>query len=307
MREHLANCIGARELGATRESPGIRIESNLRTGALSIHRLIHNVIYERRRYNRAALLASGSHFRENSGSNTDIRKGRVVPFQTANSPARKRMTKIGATSLHRVYCAGPLFNQAERAEMTQIAQVLCSAGFQVYLPHRDGMEFRPVLDELVARGWPVSTAGGFLHAGIFALDVYQLVVECGSMVWNLNGRVPDEGAVSEAAMAWMLGKPMVGYKDDFRSLISSRDNPLLAGLVDFELLTHQEDIPEALHKVISSWEGPPRGLTSLPPAVQRAVGQGGLLWAAIQEQGAQCDNLILADVVTELFAPKVPA
>ncbi|MDB5389913.1 MAG: hypothetical protein JWM11_5559 [Planctomycetaceae bacterium] len=217
------------------------------------------------------------------------------------------MSNIAAPSLQHVYCAGPLFNQAERDEMSQIAELLCAAGFEVYLPHRDGMEFRPVLNELVARGWPINTAGGFLHAAIFALDVYQLVAECGSVVWNLNGRVPDEGAVSEAAMAWMLGKPMVAYKDDFRTLISSRDNPLLAGLVDFEVVTAKEVIPDALCKVIETWETPARGLDSLPPAVQRAVGQGGLLWAAIQEQAAQGDTLILAEVVTELFAPKIAA
>jgi nucleoside 2-deoxyribosyltransferase len=215
------------------------------------------------------------------------------------------MLDIASPSPNRVYCAGPLFNQAERHEMTQIADLLCTAGFQLYLPHRDGMEFHPVLDELVARGWPISTAGSFLHAAIFALDVYQLVAECGSVVWNLNGRVPDEGAVSEAAMAWMLGKPMVGYKDDFRTLIACRDNPLLAGLVDFELLTAKEDIPEALIKAIARREIPARGMESLPVAVQKAVRQGSQLWAAMQTQSAQGDNLILADVVTELFAPKV--
>jgi nucleoside 2-deoxyribosyltransferase len=217
------------------------------------------------------------------------------------------MLEIATPSLDRVYCAGPLFNQAEREEMTQIAEILCAAGFQLYLPHRDGMEFRPVLNELMARGWPVGTAGSFLHAAIFALDVYQLVAECGSVVWNLNGRVPDEGAVSEAAMAWMLGRPMVGYKDDFRTLISNRDNPLLAGLLDFEILTAKEDIPHALAKAIANNELPARGSASLPPAVQRAVGQGSLLWSAMQSQDAQGDNLILADVVTELFAPKVAA
>ena len=40
----------------------------------------------------------------------------------------------------RVYCAGPLFNRAERDEMTDIADVLCEAGYTVYLPHRDGMD-----------------------------------------------------------------------------------------------------------------------------------------------------------------------
>lgn len=215
------------------------------------------------------------------------------------------MSEISAPSPRRVYCAGPLFNQAERAEMTDIAERLSAAGFDVYLPHRDGMEFRHVLDELIARGWPAITAGGFLHAAIFALDVYQLVAECGSMVWNLNGRVPDEGAISEAAMAWMLGKPLVGYKDDFRSMITGRDNPLLAGLVDFDLLADKSQLVPALERAISGCFSSPLGLSILPPSVQRAVGQGSLLWTAMQEQSAQGDNLILADVVAELFAPPI--
>lgn len=216
------------------------------------------------------------------------------------------MSENEAPSTQRVYCAGPLFNQAERDEMTQIAVLLTAAGFEVYLPHRDGMEFRPILDELVSRGWTSHTAGQFLHAAIFALDVYQLVSECGSMVWNLNGRVPDEGAVSEAAIAWMLGKPILGYKDDFRSMISNRDNPLLAGLIEFEMLSSKSEIPYALTKLIESRESNPLGIQHLPPAVRRAIGQGEQLWRAMQSQGAQGDNLVIADVVAELFAPKIP-
>lgn len=189
--------------------------------------------------------------------------------------------------------------------MTDIADRLCAAGFEVYLPHRDGMEFRHVLDELIARGWPAVTAGSFLHAAIFALDVYQLVAECGSMVWNLNGRVPDEGGVSEAAMAWMLGKPLVAYKDDFRSMITGRDNPLLAGLVEFDLIANKNELVDALERAIDGCHTSPLGLSILPPTVQRAVGQGSLLWTAMQEQEAQGDNLILADVVAELFAPPI--
>ncbi|MDB5338924.1 MAG: hypothetical protein JWN70_4543 [Planctomycetaceae bacterium] len=215
------------------------------------------------------------------------------------------MSDISAPSPRRVYCAGPLFNQSERAEMTDIAERLCAAGYEVYLPHRDGMEFRHVLDELIARGWPALKAGQFLHAAIFALDVYQLVAECGSMVWNLNGRVPDEGAVSEAAMAWMLGKPLVAYKDDFRSMITGRDNPLLAGLVDFDLLVDKAHVTMALARAIENCHSSPLGLSILPPSVQRAVGQGSLLWTAMQDQSAQGDNFILADVVAELFAPPI--
>jgi nucleoside 2-deoxyribosyltransferase len=203
----------------------------------------------------------------------------------------------------RVYCAGPLFNQAERTEMTAIAECLARAGFRVYLPHRDGMEFRLVLDVLVERGWSAATAGEFLHAAIFALDVYQLAAECDAMVWNLNGRTPDEGAVAEAAMAWTLGKPLVAYKDDVRSLISGRLNPLLAGMVDFETADDFETLPQALAAACAQTQRVDGSLERLPPKMQRAVRDGGRLWEALRTSSARRNDEFIADVVAELFAP----
>jgi nucleoside 2-deoxyribosyltransferase len=58
-----------------------------------------------------------------------------------------------------VYCAGPLFNQSERDEMSSIADALVGEGHSVYLPHRDGMEFRLVREVLIERGWEPGIAG----------------------------------------------------------------------------------------------------------------------------------------------------
>jgi len=203
----------------------------------------------------------------------------------------------------KVYCAGPLFNQAERDEMTAIAEGLVAAGYDVYLPHRDGMEFRLVLDVLVDRGWEHAIAGQFLHEAIFALDVYQVAMDCDALVWNLNGRVPDEGAVSEAAIAWTLGKPIVAYKDDVRSLIAGRYNPLLVGLVDFTTVDAIDDIPAALAREIASQPPPEIDPNRLPPRLQQAVEAGAALWETMTSSGAYCENKILADCVTQLFAP----
>lgn len=41
----------------------------------------------------------------------------------------------------KIYCAGPLFNDKEKEEMTEIAVALEESGFGVFLPHRDGFEF----------------------------------------------------------------------------------------------------------------------------------------------------------------------
>jgi nucleoside 2-deoxyribosyltransferase len=204
---------------------------------------------------------------------------------------------------HRVYCAGPLFNRSEREEMTAIADALCGAGFAVYLPHRDGMEFRLVHEVLVDRGWAAAKAAQFLHAAIFALDVYQLAIECDGVVWNLNGRTPDEGAVSEAAIAWTLGKPLVAYRDDVRSLIAGRVNPLLVGLVEFETVEEIDAIPAALASQLSS--GPARRYRAadLPDRLRRAADDGRQLWQSLRVAEAYQDNDRIADVVADLFAP----
>jgi nucleoside 2-deoxyribosyltransferase len=202
---------------------------------------------------------------------------------------------------HRVYCAGPLFNQAERDEMTAIADLLREAGYLVYLPHRDGMEFRHIHHVLMRDGWAPPVAAHFLHEAIFALDIFQLVEACDSVVWNLNGRTPDEGAVSEAAIAWTLGKPLVAYKEDVRSLITGRDNPLLVGMVGFRTLTEMSAIPPALQEAIGRTNCQPTPLDRLAPALQTAVRQGRELWSVMQDEGAPGDNELIAAVVTELF------
>jgi len=202
-----------------------------------------------------------------------------------------------------VYCAGPLFNQSERDEMAAIADVVVSQGHSVFLPHRDGMEFRLVREALMEQGWDPEIAGSFLHEAIFALDVYQLAVACDAMVWNLNGRVPDEGAVSEAAIAWTLGKPLIGFQDDARSLIAGRINPLLVGLVDFVTVCRIKDIPAALEAERLKTKVNPIDHNRLPAKLKTAVERGAELWSALRKEKAEGENKIIADCVANLFAP----
>ena len=61
---------------------------------------------------------------------------------------------------------------------------------------------------------------------------------------NINGRVPDEGAMVEAGIAWNAGKHVVIYKSDSRTLLNGNDNPLLLGLSDFETTNEINEIPE---------------------------------------------------------------
>jgi nucleoside 2-deoxyribosyltransferase len=125
-------------------------------------------------------------------------------FETAQPLAKK------------IYCAGPLFNAKEREEMEQIAVLLEKSGFRVFLPHRDGIEFANLLDSFVGHGVPRSKALDILNKAIFNLDVFQ-VLDSDGLILNMNGRVPDEGAMVEAGIAWRAGKAIVIYSDDARS------------------------------------------------------------------------------------------
>ncbi len=135
----------------------------------------------------------------------------------------------------RVYCSGPLFNEKERQEMQEIADALEKAGFETFLPHRNGLEFTPLAQVLEGMGVDHEDALRFWDHAIFALDVYQATTGCDAVVVNLNGRVPDEGAVVEAALAWSAGRVVVGYKSDLRTLCFGNDNAMVTGLFDFQL------------------------------------------------------------------------
>lgn len=145
-----------------------------------------------------------------------------------------------------IYCAGPMFNAAECAEMNAIARVLEDAGYATFLPQRDGLRYAVLQRELDAQGVPAREAAQILQRAVFNFDLHQLLTETNALVVNLNGRVPDEGAVAEAAMGWLSAKPVLFYKSDPRAWIGHADNPLLAGLGDFRVVDTIDAIPAAL-------------------------------------------------------------
>ena len=202
--------------------------------------------------------------------------------------------------LRRVYCAGPLFNEAERLEMVQIADALRAADFDPFLPHEE-IQFADVHPSLVELGMTPARAGQVLHDAIFALDVYFVILGCGSLVFNLNGRVPDEGAVAEATMAWMLGKPMVFFKADSRSLIEGRDNPIVVGQTDFRLVHSMEALGPELDRVIDNGAFEADGSVPCPPHVGQTLRKGFAFYEKLEQLGAEPSAGPTARVVYELF------
>lgn len=175
---------------------------------------------------------------------------------------------------YRIYCAGPLFNPSERAEMEMLAETLEQAGFMTFLPHRDGFLFGAVVADLVKTGYSLDVAQWMVRQAIFALDVHQVLMGCDGIVVNLNGRVPDEGAVSEGAIAWTAGKAVVLFKDDVRAFIDGFDNPLVAGLGGFRFVRRSEDLPQVLSRALAEHSPESLRLESVPATIRPVIEQG---------------------------------
>jgi nucleoside 2-deoxyribosyltransferase len=151
----------------------------------------------------------------------------------------------------KIYCAGPLFNAKEREEMAEIADALEKKGLNVFLPHRDGFEFANFYDAFIELGYTEAEANEILNKTIFTLDVFQ-VLNSNGLILNINGRVPDEGAMVEAGIAWNAGKKVVIYKNDSRTLLNGVDNPLLLGLGNFQIVDDILKIPDIFIEFFSN-------------------------------------------------------
>lgn len=153
--------------------------------------------------------------------------------------------------MQKVYCAGPLFNPKEREEMQLIATALEDAGYSVFLPQRDGLEFAELFPLFLGKGIPAREAQDILNMAIFSLDVFQ-VIDSDGLLLNMNGRVPDEGAMVEAGIAWANNKTVVIFRSDSRSLIEGNCNPLVLGLSEFSLVDSYGSIAAAFETKLAA-------------------------------------------------------
>ena len=135
--------------------------------------------------------------------------------------------------------------------MNAIAGVLEHSGFHTFLPHRDGLERYLVRFSQMPVPSIASGIRSRIDYAIFALDVYELLERCSAVVCNLNGRVPDEGMIVEAALAYACGQPLVMFKNDLRAPFGGYDNSMLTSLCRGNILQKLTDLPDALTVAIS--------------------------------------------------------
>lgn len=178
----------------------------------------------------------------------------------------------------RIYCSGPLFCAEEVGGMSAIAAILEGAGFQTFLPHRDGIEAYVLR---FARTPLASTLPGLrarLDYAMFSLDAYELIERCDAIVGNLNGRVPDEGMIVEATLAYAAAKPLVLFKDDVRAPFGGYDNAMLTSLTHGKIVRKLRELPAALKNEMSRR----RELAPLSDDLRRAIPYGRRISSALK-------------------------
>jgi len=180
-----------------------------------------------------------------------------------------------------VYCSGPLFCPEEIGGMTAISSCLENQGYGTFLPHRDGLEAQVIKLVNSPVNVNIFNVRSLIDRAIFALDVYQIIERCDYFVFNMNGRVPDEGGVAETAIAFSAGKPIIIYKNDARTAFKGLDNSMITGLAYSTKVNKIEKIPGELEKVaerlLSLGENPYKG-ENLPPVMRKTVDFGRKVW-----------------------------
>ena len=143
----------------------------------------------------------------------------------------------------KVYFAAPMFSQADKDFNLAMVNILEEAGYQVFLPQRDGLEAALLVGKTEEE----------LTKMIFELDAQQ-VKKADIVFMNIDGRVPDEGAAVELGMAYMLSKRCYGFKTDTHSVEQGMDmNPMISGCMiklfkNFDGNKLKEEVREYLRK-----------------------------------------------------------
>lgn len=132
----------------------------------------------------------------------------------------------------KLYVAGPLFNEMERARNQEITSLVESCGVSTYLPQRDG----GIFSEMIAQGQTITE----VRKNIFKDDV-TAIEECDAILCLLDGRVPDEGMCIELGMAHILGKKCIAYRTDSRVSEAEGMNIILEGVLS-NVFTNKEEL-----------------------------------------------------------------
>jgi hypothetical protein len=194
------------------------------------------------------------------------------------SPKGQPVSPKGQTVRRRkkIFLSGPMNSHSDIEGQMRISAVL-KRKFDVYLAPKDGVEIRTLID-LLAK--PKVLSPLFLRAALlvqqigWAHEIYQLL-SCDALVLNMDGRVPDEGAVVEAATSYTAGKPVVIYKDTVVTFWDFFDNPMVAALDStWQVIADLGELPRALTAALANPPATSSFVYVPPPNIQEAYDFG---------------------------------
>lgn len=142
----------------------------------------------------------------------------------------------------KVYFAAPLFCVGEKNFNAELTRILEDAGYEVFLPQRDGFEAATMQGEQAK-----------VVRQIFELDTSE-IDKADVLVMVLDGRVPDEGACVELGYGFAKGKRCYGIKTDTRALQKGLGiNPLIEGcFTDVICETDEKKIYEVFKQFLAA-------------------------------------------------------
>jgi nucleoside 2-deoxyribosyltransferase len=186
-----------------------------------------------------------------------------------------------------------MFSVGDKWEQQAVATALMGAHFTTYLPQRDGIEVGRVMQLLnhpVLDGWIADMIMEHVRKWVFALDMYQLLERCHAIVFNLDGRVPDDGSVVETAAAFAAGKPIVIYKTTPITMLAGTDNPMVEGLsTTWSYVDKLPDLPAAVAAAVAATAKQPYTYAG-PPNVEALILEGAKIWQVLEDTRMPTDT-----------------
>jgi nucleoside 2-deoxyribosyltransferase len=184
----------------------------------------------------------------------------------------------------KVYLSGPMFSDGDNFEQDKLADALVAANFERHLPHRDGIEVGDIMqlvtdhtlrDGNVVEPLALERCVVWVTRAVAALDVFQVIEGCQVTVLNIDGRVPDEGSLIEATLAWYAGHPVVPYKTTSISELGGNDNPMIGIICGWAPVSSTPaGVVAAVKAAVKSGAAGRQPVTTPPPDVQQLVELG---------------------------------
>lgn len=138
---------------------------------------------------------------------------------------------------HRAYYAAGLFNEGERQFNLKVKRMLDELGFETWFPQEDA----GFIEDYLAQGMTLEEA----RHHIFEQNL-EAVRAADVLIFNLDGRVPDEGACIEAGVAFGWDKRLIGLQTDFRAVEPGGNNLMIDGVLQYEIAKSVEELREML-------------------------------------------------------------